>query len=117
MSRYVVIRLAQALPVLLLVTFAAFSLILLLPGDPVTVMFSQGGAITPEQEQNLRRQLGLDRPIPEQYLLWVGHAVTGDFGQSTGTRLPVTAILGTSLPVSLQLGLFGLLLSLLQPCA
>jgi peptide/nickel transport system permease protein len=112
MSRYVLIRLAQAVPVLLLVTFAAFSLILLLPGDPVTVMFSQGGAITPEQEQNLRRQLGLDRPIPEQYLLWLGHALTGDLGQSTGTRLPVTTILATSLPVSLQLGLFGLLLSL-----
>jgi peptide/nickel transport system permease protein len=112
-QRYILIRLVQAVPVIVLVTFASFSLILLLPGDPISVMYSQGGAITPEQEANFRHRLGLDRSIPEQYLLWVSHALTGDFGQSTQTRLPVAQVLATSLPVSLQLGLWGLMLSLL----
>jgi len=111
--RYIVLRFLQAIPVLVLVTFVTYSLVLLLPGDPVQVMYSQGGALTPEQEQNLRHQLGLDRSIPLQYVHWVEGALTGNFGRSTQTRLPVSEILHTSLPVTLQLGVFGLVVALL----
>ncbi len=113
MIRYVLLRLLQAIPVLVLVTFATFSLILLLPGDPVQVMYAQGGALTPEQEKNFKHELGLDRPIPIQYARWVGHALTGDFGHSTQTRLPVSRILKTSIPITLQLGGFALVVGLL----
>lgn len=113
MQKYILTRLLQAIPVILLVTFATYSLILLLPGDPIEQMYAQGGALTPEQEENLRRELGLDKPIPLQYLHWVGNVLTGDFGHSTQTRLPVSTLLRTSVPVTLQLGLFGLALGLL----
>jgi peptide/nickel transport system permease protein len=103
----------QSVPVIVLVTFATFSLILLLPGDPIQQMYAQGGALTPEQEEHLKHELGLDRPLPIQYARWVVHALTGNFGHSTQTRLPVSEILSTSVPVTLQLGLFGLVLGLL----
>jgi|SRR5579875_208942 len=113
MVRYILVRLVHALPIVLLVTFATYSLLLMLPGDPVTVMFAQGGALTPQQQANLRHQLNLDKPIPVQWLLWVKDVATGDFGRSTQTRLPVSRLLRTSLPVTLQLGTFALVLSLI----
>src|SRR5579883_1209401 len=113
MARYILVRIAQSIPVILLVTFATYSLILLLPGDPVTVMFSQGGALTPQQTANLRHQLNLDKPVPVQWAIWVRNAATGDFGRSTETRLPVSRIFRTALPVTLQLGVFALILSLI----
>jgi peptide/nickel transport system permease protein len=112
MVRYVLVRFVHAIPIVLLVTFATYSLLLMLPGDPVTVMFAQGGALTPQQQANLRHQLNLDKPIPVQWMLWVKNAATGDFGRSTQTRLPVSRLLRTSLPVTLQLGMFALVLSL-----
>lgn len=113
MQRYILLRLFQAIPVLILVTFATYSLILLLPGDPVQVMYSGGGALTQEQESNLRHQLGLDQSIPEQYAHWVQNAVQGNFGHSTETRLPVSDLLKTSIPVTLQLGAFAFILAIL----
>lgn len=113
MQRYIMLRLLQAIPVLILVTFATYSLILLLPGDPVQVMYSGGGALTPEQESNLRHQLGLDESIPVQYAHWVQNAVQGNFGHSTETRLPVSELLKTSIPVTLQLGAFAFIVALL----
>lgn len=112
MLRYTVIRLFQTVIVLLLVSILTFSLLLLI-GDPVSVMASRGEALDPEQLDNLRRELGLDKPIPVQYAMWLGKAIRGDFGRSLMTQRPVIDELKERLPVTLQLGVTAILLSLL----
>jgi peptide/nickel transport system permease protein len=114
MQAYILRRLLQALPLLVLVTFATYSLILILPGDPVLALFT-GGEATLDQEQlaAARAKLGLDKPVPLQYLLWLKRALGGDLGVSTQTGLEVTEELSKRLPVTAQLGLTALFFSLL----
>ena len=82
-----------------------------LPGDVAQVLL--GTDATPEAVSELRAQLGLDRPLPVQYLSWVGGILTGDFGQSHLNGQPVLALLAPRIAVTLWLVLFGLLGSLL----
>ncbi len=114
MQAYIVRRLLQAIPVIILDTFLAFALLLLLPGDPVeTLIGASGGAsLDPEQIAAYRRELGLDKPIPVQYALWLGRALHGDLGRSTRTYRPVTDEITARLPVTAQVGAAALLLSL-----
>lgn len=114
MQAYIVRRLLQAIPVIILDTFLAFALLLLLPGDPIeTLIGASGGAsLDPEQIAAYRRELGLDKPIPVQYALWLGRALQGDLGRSTRTYRPVTEEIKARLPVTSQVGAAALLLSL-----
>jgi peptide/nickel transport system permease protein len=73
-------RLMALIPLVLLVTLASFGLVLLLPGDAVTVIAGQDA--TPAQQDHIREQLGLDEPFVARYLDWLGGAVRGDFGHS-----------------------------------
>jgi peptide/nickel transport system permease protein len=109
-TRYIVERLIAMLPVLLLVSVLVFSLVLLLPGDAATQLL--GDQATPELMARTRANLGLDRPVPERYLLWLGHAVTGDLGRSLRTQQPVSeAVLGR-MPATLQLTFLSLVVAL-----
>lgn len=101
------------IPVVILVTMMVYSLILLMPGDPITAMIGRGEVLDKEQIQILRHRLGLDRPIPVQYAMWLSRAVRGDFGRSTLTRRPVIAEIKVRLPVTLELGLFAMLFATL----
>jgi peptide/nickel transport system permease protein len=103
-------RLIQLPLVLLVVTFFAFSLINLLPGDPVTTIVPFG---TDEQRALLREDLGLDRPIVTRYVDWLGNLATGDLGQYYNSRRPVSDVLTATLPVSLNLMVYSQLLALL----
>ena len=109
---YVVKRLLQMVPVLLLVTFMVFSMLLLIPGDPVRAIVGSGEALDKEQLAALRHELNLDKPIPVQYLIWLSRAVQGDFGRSNQTKKPVLTEIKNRLPVTLQLGLAAWLLSI-----
>lgn len=80
MARYVLARLLVALPTLLLVALAVFLLLRLIPGDPAQLIL--GDAATEEALADLRRAMGLDQPLPVQFLLWLGRAASGDLGQS-----------------------------------
>ncbi|HEV2674987.1 MAG TPA: ABC transporter permease [Aliidongia sp.] len=80
MLRFAFNRILMALPTLLIVAVSVFILIRLIPGDPATLML--GDQATPANLADLRARLGLDRSLPTQFLLWAGHVLRGDFGQS-----------------------------------
>jgi peptide/nickel transport system permease protein len=97
--RYLIRRLVSVLPVLFVVSVVVFSLIHLTPGDPVRIMLREEA--DPATAATLRRQLGLDRPLPVQYLAWLGRAVQGELGRSIRTRQPVAEAIRQRLPVTL----------------
>ena len=102
-------RLAAALPNLIGVVIVTFLLTRALPGDAAA--FFAGPAATPEAVEEIRRALGLDRSLPEQFFRYVGDLVRGDLGQSISTGQPVVTELISRLPASLELTLFALLMS------
>ena len=101
MARFIGRRLLYLLPVLLAVTLLTFLIASLLPGDLAYTIL--GDQATPDKVEALRAQMGLDRPIWERYLLWLGHAVQGDLGRSFRTGETVLAAVVDRLPVSLEL--------------
>lgn len=111
MVEYVVRRLGLMVPTALLVTLGVFLLIHLTPGDPATVILAE--SYTPEAAAQIHRDLGLDRPLPEQYAIYMGRLLHGDLGRSVRNRLPVTQAIGERFPATLELGVAALLWSLL----
>ena len=109
MTRYIVRRLIFMVPVAFLVTVIAFALLRLAPGDPVLVF--AGEERDPETLNQIRRSLGLDQPLPVQYVAWIGHAAQGDFGRSIRTRQRVSEAIVERIPATLELGGAALLLS------
>ena len=91
-----------SVPVIVGVSVVVFSIIHLLPGDPVLAILS-GANATPEQERELRGQLRLDDPIVVQYARFLGRAVVGDFGRSIFSRRPVIEEIAEQLPSTLEL--------------
>jgi peptide/nickel transport system permease protein len=104
-------RLVQAVPVLLLASFVIFGFIRLIPGDPALALAGQNA--TPEQIEALRHRFGLDRPIYEQYVTWIGQAARGDFGMSYISQRPVADLIRQRIPATIQLALGSLCVMLL----
>ena len=102
-------RLAQVLPTLLLVSILVFCLQQLMPGDPALVL--AGEERDPAVLAAIRSELWLDRPIPIQYLHWIGGVLQGDLGFSWRIRQPVIQLVATKLPVTLQLGVMAFIIS------
>jgi peptide/nickel transport system permease protein len=102
MLTYVWRRLLLAVPVVFGVSVVVFSIVHLLPGDPVLAILS-GANATPEQVAELRAQLRLEEPLPIQYLRFLGRAARGDFGRSIFSRRPVVEEIADQLPSTLQL--------------
>ncbi|HVM26307.1 MAG TPA: ABC transporter permease [Mycobacteriales bacterium] len=111
MGRFVLRRTTQAVVVLFGVSLIVFALVQLVPGDPVRV--SLGTRFDPETYAALRERSGLDRPLLQQYLSYVGGALTGDLGVSFRTGQPVTTTLTDRLPATLSLAGCSLLVALL----
>ena len=112
MGRYIVVRLAQALLVMFLVSILVFTILHLAPGDPVTLLVGEA-QMTNEQLAQIRRHWGLDQPLYVQYLSWLGNMLKGDFGTSiTMGSLPVGTLLRTSAPATLKLNALAFLFSL-----
>ncbi len=108
---YAIRRIGQTLPVALLVTVLIFFLIKLLPGDPASTIL--GDRASDEAVRALNTQWGLDRPLLQQYGVYMGNLVTGNLGQSLRYRTPVTELLPRRMTVTLFLVLYSLLLSVL----
>jgi peptide/nickel transport system permease protein len=104
-------RLLQLIPTLFFVTVIIFLLQQLLPGDPAMVM--AGEEKDPAVIAEIRRQYRLDQPLPIQYLFWVKNAMTGNLGESMRLKEPVATLIAQKFPVTLQLALMALVISLL----
>jgi len=112
MQRYIVWRLLWALPTLLIVSMGIFSMVRVIPGDAITAQFTSQGNISEADIAKARAELGIDRPIVTQYFDWLGGAIQGDFGNSLVSRTSTTDRIVQSLPVSLELALFGIFFSI-----
>lgn len=109
MLRFIVRRLLQVIPTLLLLSILVFAWLRSLPGGPATAFL--GDRATPERVAELERVLGLDQPIPVQYLQFLGRVATGDFGTSTITGQPVLAEIARALPATIELSVAALFLA------
>ena len=110
MTAYVIRRLLLTIPVLFAIVTLVFAIRPLVPGDPVEIMFF-GQSANQEVIANIRAQLGLDKSIPEQYLLYVGNVLRGDLGTSITTRQPVIEEITNRYPATLQLAIGAFLVS------
>jgi peptide/nickel transport system permease protein len=110
MARYVLFRLVQLLPVLLLASVGVWLMIYLIPGDPAIALL--GPDATAEQIQLARQRMGLHRPLPVQYGLWLGRAARGDLGVSYISGVPVGTMLRQRIPVTIQLTVASLTVAL-----
>jgi peptide/nickel transport system permease protein len=110
MNAYIARRVVQTIPVLFGVSLLVFSMLVLVPGDPVQLMLSEFQT-TPEQIARLRSQLHLDEPVPVQFGRFVWDAAHGDLGTSIRTRRPVTTEIADNFPSTLQLAVAGLLVA------
>lgn len=104
-------RLVQLVPVLLGVSFIAFMMLAMTPGDPVEIMIGDQVA-TPEQIARLRADLGLDQPILQRFMVFLGNVLTGDFGESFYHRRPVADVILERLPATIELSLVALVIAL-----
>jgi peptide/nickel transport system permease protein len=117
MRKYIVRRVLLFVPSLLGATLLIFVLLRLVPGDIAEIIVYQAGsessAVQQKQVQQIRRELGLDRPVAEQYLRWLGGAALGDFGYSYVQRRPVSQIVRERFPRSLELAVLTLVVAVI----
>lgn len=112
MTKYILRRLIISIPVLLGITVIVFLLIHFAPGDPVMGMIDPTqGSFSAELIDRERARLGLDKPLPIQYVLWLGRVLRGDLGYSLITHKPVAKLIGERIWPTLQLTLSALVLS------
>jgi peptide/nickel transport system permease protein len=113
LASYIVRRILQMVPVIVLVSAIAFSLLFVLPGDPALAILGEEQAKNQQLYQQLRAELGLDRPLPVQYVDWASRVVRGDLGTSTRTQLPVSQLLVQRIGPTVQLSAMAMLLGVL----
>jgi peptide/nickel transport system permease protein len=110
MKKYVLRRLLNSVPVLLLVSVMVFSLIHLIPGDPIDYLFADE-TLTPEIRAQYQRDLGLDQPLLVQYGNWLGRVLRGDLGMSLQMGRPILNLIGERVPATLLLALAATLVA------
>jgi peptide/nickel transport system permease protein len=110
MLTFILRRLLSAIPTLILVSLFVFTLQKLLPGDPVQAM--AGEERDPAVMEYLREKYRLNEPLPLQYVHWVSNVLQGDFGTSLRTEQPVTVLLASKLPVTIELAVLALIIAL-----
>jgi peptide/nickel transport system permease protein len=114
MARFLLQRIAAFIPTLIGISILVFFVIRQIPGDAITARLGAEASaeLTPEQEAAYRAYFGLDKPLTQQYLEWIGNVLRGDLGQSEVRREPVlTAILKT-FPLTLEMTVLALLIAL-----
>jgi len=105
-------RVGQVIPTLIILSILIFGLQQLMPGDPAVILAGEERGDEQVLAQ-IRAELGLDKPIWQQYLLWIGRVMTGDFGFSWRIRVPVSELILTKLPVTFQLATMAFLIAIL----
>src|ERR1700752_1926066 len=112
MTIYVVRRVLLAIPVLLLSSLIVFGLMRVMPGDALTALMAESGNVGEKELKKLRKDLGLDKPYYEQYLIWVWQMVSPSPGASIFTNEPIPEALKKAIPVTLQLATLAMILGL-----
>ncbi len=111
MGRYTLQRLLAMIPVLVVVAIVTFSLIHITPGDPVALM--AGDLATPEQKEAIRKDMGLDRPIYQQLVIYFADLLRGDLGESIFNKFKVTTLISQRLEPTLFIAVFSQLVSII----
>jgi len=113
MSRFIARRFVAMVPLLILVSIMAFSLVLLLPGDPALAILGEERANADNKAAYfaLRQELGLDDPIPIQYFNWAGRALRGDFGMSIRNKTSIAETISTRIFPTAELALLAAIIS------
>jgi peptide/nickel transport system permease protein len=113
MTAYIIRRLLQGIIVLILVTLFIFLIMRLLPGDPIQLYIGQSDAANASADEllKIRHEFGLDKPLPLQYLDWLGGVFHGNLGKSIFYRDDVASIIKHRLPVTIHLGVLSMLIS------
>ena len=112
MHKYVVRRVLLAIPVLILSSLIVFGLMRVMPGDALIALMGESGNVGEKELAKLRKDLGLDRPYYEQYLLWAWQMVSFNPGYSIFTNEPIPVALKKAIPVTLELATLALVLGL-----
>jgi len=110
-GKYALRRLIQMIPVLIIVSIVIFAIIHLIPGNPAEIM--AGPNATPEQLEALNQQYGLDKPLVQQYIIWLGHVLRGDLGVSFINEFPVGKLIMQRVPATVELALAAAIIGLL----
>lgn len=111
MLQFIFRRLGLVIPTFIGITLLTFSLIRLIPGDPIEVMAGERG-VSPERHAELMAQLGLDKPLFEQYFIYIGNVLQGDLGVSLITREPVLDEFLTLFPATMELAVCAALFAI-----
>lgn len=111
MLKYIIRRILQLIPVIVGISILVFMLVHLAPGDPIRLLL--GEEATPEDYARLNRIYGFDRPLPVQYFSWASNAVRGDFGESIRQGVPVTGLIASRLPATMELAFFSVLFAVM----
>ncbi|MGC4190219.1 MAG: ABC transporter permease [Thermomicrobiales bacterium] len=113
MTRYILKRIVQMIPVLILTTIFVFSMLHLAPGDPISLILNaKNRPYTQEDFDRVAQQLGMDKSLPMQYLTWIGNILQGDFGTSIFMRRPIGPILLERMEATAVLALGALIFAL-----
>jgi peptide/nickel transport system permease protein len=110
MQRYIARRLLQAIPTVFLASVIVFLMIYLIPGDPVSTIL--GPNAYPDQIAATKRDLGLDKPLPVQYVIWLNRVIHGNLGESFINGFPVSKLILLKVSATIQLTVAALLLAL-----
>ena len=112
MHKYIIRRLLLAVPVLFLTSLIVFGLMRVMPGDALTALMAESGNVSERELQKIRKDLGLDLPYYEQYLIWLWQMVSLNPGYSIFTGEPIPEALKKSIPVTIELTLLAMILGL-----
>ncbi|GGM42038.1 ABC transporter permease [Haloarcula argentinensis] len=113
LRRFIAVRVAATVPILFGVSVLTFALVHLTPGDPIDQMVALNPQISAAEEAAIRARYGLDGPIWQQYLTWMGNVLQGDLGTVISVDQPVLPYIMARLPETIALGLFGWAIALL----
>ena len=112
MVRFLFGRFVMAFITVFVTTILVTLLIHLVPGDPVQIMFAQSQGSTPEQIEEVRRNLGLDKPIPIQYLMYLEKLSQGDLGHTIRGGQPVIEVIFQRLPNTIKLASAAMIIAI-----
>lgn len=112
MQAFIIRRLLAVIPTLVFTSIIVFASIRLIPGDVIDLMLAQNDISTGTDRAVIEAALGLDKPIYQQYFIWVGDVLQGDLGRSLWQNTPVTEQLANTLPITFELGFLALIVAL-----